>query len=46
MKVLHKYEVGIIMDVGGAILTLSMVFVWFFKNNHVLNACRSFLDLD
>ena len=27
MKVLHKYEVGIIVGVGGVILPLSMVFM-------------------
>ena len=46
MKVLHKYEVGIIMGVGGVILPLSMHFLKFFTYYHDLNACQSYLDID
>ena len=45
MKVLHKYEVDLIMGVGGVILPLSMVFMIDFTNYHVLKACQSFLDM-
>ena len=43
MKVLHKYEVDLIMGVGGVILPMSMVFMIDFTNYHVLKACQSFL---